>query len=195
MFKINNILNIGLIDPTQWKRAKWQATGFFSYEKSNDLPCLGFIFHNYRQGQKIFKQWHKQFGSVDSFEELRISIIQGLESYEGIGYIIHLSSDPLHTTKRLKSQCLQQEANQVAVKSLFQSINPLPNSPHLSNFRQKYEKRREYAIAPLRRTSQFSRDIHVNYNLLILKKQIFFRQLEEIKEGDPDWAIFESGIL
>jgi hypothetical protein len=184
-----------LIDPTQWKRAKWQATGFFSDEKSNDLPCLGFIFHNNRHGRNIFKQWHKQFGLVDSFEELRISIVQGLEAYEGIGYIIHLSSDPLHTTKRLKSQYLQQEAKQVAVESLLQSMNPLPKSPHLSNFRHKYEKRGEYAIVPFWRASQFSSDIRANFDLSILKKQIFFRRLEDIKEGDPDWAIFESAIL
>jgi len=195
MFKKKNIPNIGLIDPARWERAKWQATGFFSNEKFNDLPCFGFIFHNHRHGQNIFKQWHKQFGSVDSFEELRISIIQGLEAYEGIGYIIHLSSDPLQTTERLKSQELLQDAKQVAVESLFQSMNPQPNSPHLSNFRHKYEKRGEYALVPLWRSSQLSSDIRINFELAILKKQIHFRHLEDIKEGDPDWPIFQSGIL
>lgn len=53
MFKKKNIPNIGLIDPARWERAKWQATGFFSNEKFNDLPCFGFIFHNHRHGQNI----------------------------------------------------------------------------------------------------------------------------------------------
>ena len=195
MFKKKDISYISLIDPIRWERAVWQAIGFFEDEDSNDLPCLGFIFHKNRHGRNIFEHWHKQFGSVDYFEELRISIIQGLEAYKDIGYIIHLSSDPLQTTKRLNSQGLQQEAKQVAVESLFQSMNPLPNSPHLSKFRRKYEKRGEYAIVPLWKPSQSSSDIRANFDLTILKKQIFFRQLEDIKKGNPDWAIFQSGIL
>ncbi|GJQ59385.1 MAG: hypothetical protein D8M57_08020 [Candidatus Scalindua sp. AMX11] len=97
MVKSKDITNIGLINPHQWERARWRATGYFVNEKANNLPCMGFIFHKSRCGENIFSQWQNQFGKVDSFEEIRISIIQGLDACEGIGYIIHLSSDPLQT--------------------------------------------------------------------------------------------------
>ncbi|MDR4505233.1 MAG: hypothetical protein MRK01_10645 [Candidatus Scalindua sp.] len=190
-----DITNIGLINPYQWERARWRAAGFFVNEKANNLPCMGFIFHKSRYGENIFSQWQNQFGKADSFEEIRISIIQGLDTCEGIGYIIHLSSDPLQTLKRLESKSIKMDTKKVSVESLFQSMNPLPGSPHLSNFRKRYEKLGKYAIVPLRRSSLFRRKIRANLDLSIVKNQIYFRNLRDITEGDPDWPIFQSGIL
>ena len=70
---------------------------------------MGFIFHKRRYGENIFSRWHNQLGKVDTFEEIRISIIQGLDAYEGIGYIIHLSSDPLQTSKRFEFQSIKMD--------------------------------------------------------------------------------------
>jgi hypothetical protein len=190
-----NIYNIGLINPTDWDRAKWQATGFFVDENNDNLPCFGFIFHNKKGAEKIFKQWHQQIGAEDVFEEIRISIIEGFEGYDDMGYIIHLSSDPFQTLERLKSQGHPLKINKVAARSMFQPMNPVPNSPHLPNFRRGYKKRKEFAIVPLWRSSKFHSDLKIFSKLTIIKKQIYFRRLKDIKEGDPDWPVFSSGLL
>ncbi len=188
------IHDLRLIDSAKWDRAEWSATGYFFDQRNNNLPCLGFIFNKNKYGKKIFKQWYKQFGSVDIFEELRVSIIDGLEDYDGIGYVVHLSSDPLQTHKRLESLSIKSDYKKIGVESLFQSMNPHPGSNHLADFRQRYEELGEYAVTPLYRKS-FGKGIGVNLESSIIKKTIHFRKLKEIENGDPDWPIFKSGIL
>jgi len=91
------------IDPVKWDAARWKATAFFHDPKGVKPPCLGIVFDNIETGKEIFSDWRRRLGSVDQYDELRISIVEGEILGMGPGYSVHISSDPNHTVERAKA--------------------------------------------------------------------------------------------
>jgi len=91
-----------LIDVEMWNKAKWVATAYLVSEAPQDPPCLGLVFENADAGRQIFKGLIKRLGKEDTYEELRIAIIEGELPGDPTGYTVHISSNPHNTAKRAK---------------------------------------------------------------------------------------------
>src|SRR5262249_5028776 len=124
------------IDPEKWDRAQWKGTAFITSPDPGIPPCLGLVFLDEKLGREIFKHWRQRLGDEDSYDELRVAIIEGDIPGEAPGYSVHISSEPLHTQKRLQAEGKGLDVEYSVVTSRIHRMNPVPGpgSPHLERF-------------------------------------------------------------
>ncbi len=183
------------IEPWVWGRAHWNGTVFLNNPAVKSIPCLGIVFDDIKTGEKIFKRWRKLLGGVDEFDELRVSIIEGLEEFKNVSYVVHVSSEPHNTLARLRSQGNLIDNEFVHVESMIQAEHALEKLEYLRDFRSGYDEFGEYTIVPMSRRTPNSNDYNINYKLSITKGRLNFRRFSDIKKGDRDYVVVSSDVL
>lgn len=186
---MEQILFQSLIDIDKWNEARWTATAFLHDPEGGKPPYLGLVFENTEVGRKIFEDLQIRIGSVDEFEELYISIVEGEILGEDPGYTIHITSDPLRTQSRLKAQGKDLDFDQAVIVSRFHRMIPAPDSPHLANFKSAVKAHGRYALIPV------SSDVRPQFDCAIEKKVIHFRSASEITAADRDAVIFPENYF
>src|SRR6266571_2549572 len=100
-----------VIDMPLWDKANWVATVFLSDRKGEKLPCLGLAFRDRDAATRIFSAWRKRFGDVDTYEEIRVAIIEGDLPNETPGYTVHVSPNVEGMRARAKAEGTNVEEN------------------------------------------------------------------------------------
>ena len=182
------------IDVATWDKAKWTSTAFMTAPDRPPLLALGFL--NGPEAQEIFEGWHRRYGSRDTFEELRISIVEGRIEGEEPGYSVHIGSDLENTIKRYENAGLKIDPNGAyfAMISRINRMNPPPESKNLEVFKEAYRRFKCYFLIPATNKpdgSQFKPLL----DLAIFKNTIHFRRVEDIGENDMDLAVVRTGSV
>ncbi len=186
---MNELLYQNVIDVPKWDKAKWRAVAFIMDMSGEKIPVLALAFENGSSGKEIFKQWHKQFGDVDEFEELRVSIIEGDIPGENPGYSIVISSNPDHTIKRAQAQGQTVDADKFLIGSRIHRMNPPAGSNNLSMFKKAYAEKKTYLLIP---ASLSKRGLQPYFELGIVKSEIHFRHIDEVKPDDIESLVLVS---
>jgi hypothetical protein len=66
-----------IIDGRLWDAAKWRGM-VFGYSLDQP-PLVGLMFENAAKAEAIFRGWLARFGTVDSEELIRISVLRGID--------------------------------------------------------------------------------------------------------------------
>jgi hypothetical protein len=172
------------IDPVKWDAAGWGATAFFHDLTGVDPPGLGIVFDNIEIGKEIFSHWRTRLGSVDQYDELRISVVEGEILGLEPGYSIHISSNPSHTAERAKALGIALSVRTAVVIVRLNRMTPAPGSPHLARFKRDFAKHKRYFLLPV------SADLKPEVELAIEKTEILFRNASEVRSDDLDAAGF-----
>jgi SEFIR domain len=185
----------GPINVDLWNRAKWRGTLIARCEGLP--PILGLGFLDEEAARQIFEGWHKRYGDRDTFEELRVSIIEGEISGELPGYTVHISADLENTIKRYKSAGLEVdvENSMFMMVSRLNRMNPAPGSKNLEMFKELFRHYKTYSLAPAVMKPDGSA-VKPMLDLAIVKNTIYFRQASEIDpEHDPDGIAVQMGSV
>lgn len=67
-----------IINQSLWDKAGWQGM-MYGYVGPNQPPLLGLIFSSPEMANAIFEEWQDRFGREDANEEIRISIVKGID--------------------------------------------------------------------------------------------------------------------
>jgi len=172
------------VDPVKWDAAGWKATAFFHDPKGVEPPGLGIVFDNIETGKEIFSHWRRRLGSVDQYDELRISIVEGEILGMGPGYSVHISSDPHHTAERAKALGIALSVKTAVVIGRVHRMTPEPGSPHLPRFKHDFAKHKRYFLLPV------SADVKPEFEFAVGKTKILFRNASEVRNDDVDAAVF-----
>ena len=191
---MNEIFFQSFIDEDKWNAAKWNAVAFMNDIHGDTPPCLGIAFLNGDVGKQIFGDWLKRFGQTDDYEELRISIIEGDIPGEEPGYTVHISSEPSNTQRRARDNGVVLDTSMAVVVGRVHRMNPEPDSPYLPLFKQEYKKHGMYLLIPVTITMSSRPSLVPQLDYAIGKKQIHFRHVSEIGEGDIDSVIYERNV-
>ncbi len=171
-----------------WDEANWIATGFaFS---PNNQAAIGFVFENKKPALEIFRQWQEKLGKADIDELLRIVIIEGDIPEQELGYTIHLTSNLDAILKNADASKLNgDEELQIDMLSKYQRLQQDKGSEEqgLERFKTTFEQQKEYIILPAFYTDP---NIHPHFELAILKKEIHFRNVQDIPPKDIDSVVF-----
>ena len=92
--KHTQIETVSLIREKLWDEAGWCGTAFITVPDKSSLPVLAIIFKEDEPAKKIFSEWQKELGKIDKKEELRISIVRGINKDEPNSYRILIGSNP-----------------------------------------------------------------------------------------------------
>lgn len=171
----------GVINLELWDKAIWAGTAVLSDMKS--APYLGLLFENREAAIEIFKQWNKDFGHKDIYEEIRISIIEGDISGEEHGYTVHICTNQDNLISKCKKLNLKIDKTLFVLISRFKRIETAVNNHNMKNFREEVEKYLSYKIIPVYMSAK---GLEPLFEYEIEKTEIFFREVDEITKGDID---------
>ncbi len=188
--KTNPIMFLsGPIQIELWDQAEWKGIYYEIYQ--DRPPLLGLVFHHEASAIKIFTNWQERYGKKDSFEELRISIIEGDITGEDPGYSVHISSDLEGITNRFMSKGFYFNPKLVTLISRIHRMNPLSNSKNLYYFKKSYNEFKSYFLVPCIGNMDMNKIVPI-CKLGIHKDKIHFRVASEIDEMDIDRVIFRE---
>lgn len=163
-----------VIRPLLWDAAEWNATGFFTASNNSRPPGIALVFKNKDAAAKIFEVWRKEFGDRAS-EDIRISIIKGIDKRNPFHYRIAIGSNPESTNLASKFTIIQSRVHTMTPES---SIN-------LDNFLKIYEHFKCFLLVPA-----FAKEGDTMFQfidtLALLMGKLVIREAWEIGPNDND---------
>ncbi len=180
----------GFIDLDLWNQAKWKATAYLHDAQGLEPPWLALVFQETKPAEQIFEQWNKRLGDRDSYNELRISIVEGDIPGEENGYTVLVSANVENIYKRAKDQGIDLPDPYVMIISRYNRMNPDPKSRNLAIFRERFERFGSYFLIPAVMTED---GVVAHQRLKIQKRDIVFRNTTEIRSrNDPDSIVLKK---
>lgn len=124
------------IDSPLWDKATWHAT-FFGITHPDDPPLFGLGFREKDAAVAIFSEWRRRLGKVDRNDELRISILTGIDKSNPAAYRVAVTTKPIFKN--------DQKLTVIALRS--NTMEPR-DSRNLDKFLKAYARVGRYALIP-----------------------------------------------
>jgi hypothetical protein len=176
------------IDLSLWDKVSWAGCVYLHDPQLKEPPGFGLLFRDKVAGENIFKQWRERLGEFDTYNELRISIIEGdVSNHPPGGYSVHIGSNIENIYKRADAEGIDIPRDRVMMLSRLHYMTPAKGSTNLSLFRKRYEQFGSYLLVPVLQEG----DTFVSgTGLAIHKRDIEFRHVSEITSmNDPDSCV------
>ena len=176
--KHNETSVFSIIDNHLWDKAHWTGFGFFA---TPEIPFGMFLaFEDGEAGRKIFQNWIEKFGSIDQNEDIRISIVKGVNKLNPHWYRVQIS-------KRIDIKDLK-DGQRFVTASRFHEMNP-QSSENISLIINMFAQFNHYILFPA--TYKLDRTVEViqNLDLGILKKRLDIKEAWAIGENDLDSVV------
>lgn len=99
----DKIETVSLIRERLWNRAGWTGTGFLTDPTNKYPPVFALIFSNREAAKEIFKYWREELGKADRLEQIRITVVRGIDKTYPHAYrvIVGLNPESFQVDKRL----------------------------------------------------------------------------------------------
>ena len=179
LFGIDNLKHkdrmiFSLINVPLWEKAKWKATAYVYQPGSN--PIIALCFENLEAAKQIFKEWHSKIGQVDKDEQLRVSIITGIDKENPSSYNVVISTNPKLIAKSQRRYFI--------FVSRIKRMDP-SDLRNLNLFLEQYKQTGRYAILPAHFVDIAGNPVPL-FDLWIGKKELRVCPAWQIGENDPD---------
>ncbi len=171
----------GVINTELWDKANWTGVAILSDRSS--APYLGLVFQNRDAAIEIFKNWNKEFGHRDIYDEIRIAIIEGEIQGQEHGYTMHITTNQENLLSKCKKINMSSKHVLFAIISKFRRMTTERNNYNIAIFKDEFERFLSYKIIPV---YQNENRLEPLFDYEIEKTEIFFRQVDEITENDID---------
>lgn len=183
----------GFIDLKLWNKAGWKGVAYMHDYENKEPPYMGLLFSDKEIAIKIFQGWLKRLGEYDSFNELRISIVEGDVKGEPYGYYVHISSYPENIVKRVESEKKDFKVDLMMLVSRIHRMNPSPSSQNLNIFKERFNLFNSFSLIPgvLHKDNK----IEIIEGFRILKKNIEFRKYSDIKSINDLDSVLNKDLL
>ncbi|HWW03390.1 MAG TPA: hypothetical protein VNZ64_27050 [Candidatus Acidoferrum sp.] len=179
-------------DPQEWSAAKWAATAFLydPGDSSHEPPSLAIAFENFDAGKRIFDGWIERLGHIDTYEELRISVIEGPLPGDPRGYSVFVSSNPLNTVKRKQLDQPDFDPALFIRSGRLNRMNPAPRSPHLRLFKSHFARLGRYLLLPAHfKDSQIQ---NLDSGRSIEKHELNLFHTTDLKPHQAEYSVFST---
>ena len=177
--KHTDMRTVSVIREQLWNDAQWEGAGFAT--SPDQPPILMFLFKNAENGKKIFSAWRERFSNIDKEDDLRITIVRGIDKKNPFYYRIGVGAN---IKKELSSARL--------VGTIVRSNMMTPtNSDNLDRFLADYKKYGCFWIVPAAFNKSGKPDMY--QPLSILKEKVVIRDAWEIGINDLDSSLIRQG--
>jgi hypothetical protein len=143
---------------------------------------VGLAFKDASAGKSIFEGWRNKLGRIDDQEQLRISIVRGIDAANPHCYRVVIGSN----MDILSSEPL----TQMVLVSRINRMDP-KNSDNLDGFLNRFKSVGRFFLAPAHFISEESPP-ELYLDLRIEKKQLTVRPAWQIGPNDPDSIAIEK---
>ncbi|MFZ5451590.1 MAG: hypothetical protein ACOZF2_06940 [Thermodesulfobacteriota bacterium] len=177
--KIVSLINIPL-----WDKAKWSGTAYIFHPHPLAPPVLSLVFQEIESGKLIYKSWRGKFGPIDTYEQLRITIIKGIDKASPASYKIVVGAN-------IKIHSREPNFKHAILTARINRMDPR-DSTNLDNFLQQFHQKRRYMIAPAHsRGPTIMPDVF--FELGIGKYELHIKQAWEIGQNDMEMVAITEG--
>jgi len=186
----------GLIEQYQWDKVNWKGGMGYLHSQNGDLPpVLVLFFEDIEYGKIIFANFIALVGKEDKSERIRISIVEGEAPNQDNGYFVTIGENPKATGNLISSFDEAETIQYFAINQRFHRIFVDTKSEHLAKFKKEYEKFRCFYIAPGQQLDGEQKGISYEPDYIIFKREIFFRNYDEITGKDDMDSILKSDYV
>lgn len=173
---------LSLINPEEWKAARWNATGFV-VAVSSPMPLPPFliiVFAQEEPARSLFAGLRSKVGQDDEEELLRVSIVEGTFHGNPHSYAVNIGPDIGNVMKHFQVELPESGYVDFLALSRVNRMNPDGPSENLALFKKQFQKVGSYFLMPgcFRGKSFGPID-----GLKIKKRSILFRRKEDILPG------------
>lgn len=183
-FKHSHYRTSSLIDFSLWSKAGWVGIVYMYADNANVPPVVGFGFRNIEAGRAIFKKWRSLLGERDADEQLRISIITGIDQTKPASYKVMVRSNPRIDPKDKSHRFMN-------IVSRFQRMDP-PDTKNLDMFLKTFERFGSYWLMPMRYSGEGDTDAPPNFDVMIEKAELVVKPAWRISEHSPEIAVISE---
>ena len=174
-YKIFSLINIPL-----WDKAGWSG---IVYSWSTDaIPLLALGFKDINAGLEIFREWHNKLGPIDEEEQLRITILTGIDKHHPANYRVSISINP-KVEKNSKTKLL-------FFTTRTQLMEP-PNLHNLNTFIEHYNHFGKYVLLPGQFASDLAKVKLFDYG--IIKRELRICEAWQLGSTDRDVHMIHEG--
>jgi hypothetical protein len=166
---------VSLIDVRLWNEAKWRGTLYIQFSDAASLPIMGLAFENWDAAKKIFKAWQKLLGDFDKDNQLRVTIITGVQRSNPASYKVLISTN---------INLQENNQNMMVMIGRVNMMTPT-TSVNLDRFLQQLKTSPRFLLAPAHFTGG-TLPGDFGQELCILKKVLVVRPAWEIGINDLD---------
>lgn len=181
----------GFIDVDLWNNAGWNGIAYAFDRENKEPPTMAILFKDKDNAKRIFEAWQRRLGKYDEYNELRISIVEGDIPGEDQGYSVHIGANIDNVIKRANKEGIDFSDDLFLIVSRIHRMNPMPESKSLSHFKDTYKMFGSYCLIPAIAKGDDYNDIELLPEYRILKRNIEFRDVKDIKSKDD----FDSVLL
>jgi hypothetical protein len=168
--RIYSVINVDL-----WNSAGWRGVASGLFRPS--LPFLGFMFTGGEIAIRIFEEWRAEYGMIDINEDVRVTLINGINRKEPSSYRAIIGSG---AASRLDVNSDVGEFFTITRMQTMESSDP----KNIRVFLEAYRKAGKYILLPVVLREGRPPDVLARYGLL--KRELIVREAWTIGENDPD---------
>jgi hypothetical protein len=131
---------LSLIDMTAWDKAQWGGCAFLGQPDGKSPPGIGLIFKSEEGARDIFTGWLNRLGKEDEKEELRISVVTGVDKNNPAHYRVHVGTN-------INAYEKSGDWGHFIMIARFKTLMP-DNDKNLTMFLEAYDKHGVYYLLP-----------------------------------------------
>lgn len=176
--KTHSIISIPDWDNGQWKGVMFMADVY----KHSFPPILAFVFKK-EEGAVIFEKWIDEFGVDDTYDNIEIRMIKGIDSINPFSYRIIVGSSKIP---------LEEDVRIIASPSRVHTMMP-QNNRNISMFEKELEVSNSFSICPAI-MGKDGQQPKIKEHLMIKKSKTSIKIYNAFDIPQDDFLIF-SGIL
>jgi len=178
-----------IIDLDLWSEAKWSGMAFVSYPTLRSPPIACFVFANEDAGEKIFSALKKDFGDIDSKEEIRLSFIEGISRKAPRDYKVHFGPSRDVLVDKFDKYGMEKDSSLLATITRIHEMNPPSDPSSLTVFKHSYRHFKTFFV-----TNAVTKNgqLQPSFSNLIQKDEVCFRTKDEVikDKNDEDYVVF-----
>lgn len=176
--RVFSVIDIGL-----WDKGKWRATAYLYSLHSDVPPIMALGFEDSEAARSIFEAWRGRFGDTDGNEEIRVSIITGVDQKNPSSYSVVVGVNP-----RVKKGELS--GGQIVTIARINRMEPA-DLRNLNGFLKQYGRAGSFLLAPAHFVDA-STPPKFFTELAVKKKEVIVREAWQVGEHDPDSCALQA---
>jgi tetratricopeptide (TPR) repeat protein len=173
---------LSLINIPLWDKAEWQSALYIT--PPGYPPYLALGFKNAEAGQSIFRGWRSKLGMIDRHEQLRVSIITGIDREHPANYRLVVGSN-------INSPQRDPKSNHFMMVYRLHTLEP-SDTKNLDRFLKRYSRVGKYILLPAHVVDETTMPTPF-WDLMIGKQELRVCPAWQLGEHDPDVCAIQEG--
>lgn len=163
-----------IINQQLWDKARWSGMAY-DCTPGQAPPLLALMFNDAESGKAIFREWRERFGKTDEKDEIRISLVKGIDQDHPHHYRVCVGQD---------LDAFDKDSNKQIVFISRMNTMAVDNQHNLEMFLKERSEWGFYFLVPAIITSNGPSEILTD--LAIAKRKLNIRDAWEIGVHDVD---------